>query len=280
MFEKKRRMAMENMEIWNQVSRPPKAALKAIRGGRLSGMTDIDPMWRFQVMTEIFGPVGTGWKYTIDRVWTEPAAEGQVFAFAQVSVYYRTLHFLSLYWSEPVQGLGGSMLLTIEKRGKPEQYIYADDEAFKKATTDALGTALKHLGVAADIYAGRWDGSKYKDDPEEKKAPQNGPKGPKQPDSIDRKSGSHARPPDTPHALKDQKQEILTLGTAALISKEVVAKLVEWFIGVYQEHNGPADFLTIKGAAYMTSHFAALLGEYEESIDGLSSNEGPDDVPM
>ena len=31
------------------------------------------------------------------------------------------------------------------------------------AVTDAFSTALKMLGVAADIYAGRWDGSKYKE---------------------------------------------------------------------------------------------------------------------
>ena len=29
------------------------------------------------------------------------------------------------------------------------------------ATTDALGVAMKHLGVAADVYMGLWDGSKY-----------------------------------------------------------------------------------------------------------------------
>jgi len=29
------------------------------------------------------------------------------------------------------------------------------------AVTDALSVALKMLGVAADIYLGRWDGSKY-----------------------------------------------------------------------------------------------------------------------
>ena len=35
------------------------------------------------------------------------------------------------------------------------------------AVTDAFSTSLKMIGVAADIYAGRWDGSKYKDEPAE-----------------------------------------------------------------------------------------------------------------
>ena len=33
------------------------------------------------------------------------------------------------------------------------------------AVTDAFSTALKMLGVAADIYAGAWDGSKYHETP-------------------------------------------------------------------------------------------------------------------
>ena len=45
---------MDNKEIWNKVARPPKTALKQIKGGRLSGMTDISPQWRYEVLTEQF----------------------------------------------------------------------------------------------------------------------------------------------------------------------------------------------------------------------------------
>ena len=38
------------------------------------------------------------------------------------------------------------------------------------AVTDALSTALKMLGVAADIYSGRWDGSKFRDAESERPA--------------------------------------------------------------------------------------------------------------
>jgi hypothetical protein len=57
------------------------------------------------------------------------------------------------------------MLVEIEKEGKPEERLHTSDEGYKMAVTDALGTALKMLGVGADVYAGRWDGSKYKDEP-------------------------------------------------------------------------------------------------------------------
>ena len=71
---------MERMEVWNKLKQPPISALKKITGGRLAGKTDINPQWRYQVMTEVFGVCGRGWKYTIDKLWTEPAPAGEVFA--------------------------------------------------------------------------------------------------------------------------------------------------------------------------------------------------------
>lgn len=141
---------MDNMKLWNAVKRPPESALKPISAGRLRGKTDISPQWRLQVMTEQFGPCGHGWSYSIERLWTEPGIDGQVFAFAQVSVYTQGTNV-------GVPGVGGSMLIAKESGG-----LHHNDEAFKMAVTDALSVALKSLGVAADIYLGLWDGSKYK----------------------------------------------------------------------------------------------------------------------
>ena len=42
--------------IWNKVRSVPKEAIKAITGGRLKGMSDINPVWRFEKLTEMFGP--------------------------------------------------------------------------------------------------------------------------------------------------------------------------------------------------------------------------------
>ena len=36
-----------------------------------------------------------------------------------------------------------------------------DDEAPKKAMTDAMTKALSHLGVSADVFLGMFDNSKY-----------------------------------------------------------------------------------------------------------------------
>jgi hypothetical protein len=108
-----------------------------------------------QIMTEHFGQCGEGWKYTIDRLWTEPGTDGQVCAFALVSVYTKEK---DTSWSDPIPGIGGSMLIAKEKAG-----LYTSDEAFKMAVTDALSVAFKSLGVAAEIYLGNFDGSKYKE---------------------------------------------------------------------------------------------------------------------
>lgn len=144
---------------WTSMSQPPKWALKEIGAGRLKGKTDINPQWRLQAMTEQYGEIGTGWKYSIDKLWTENGADGEVMAFALVSVFVNNGE-----WSQPVPGVGGSTLIAKEKNG-----MYNNDEAFKMAVTDALSVALKAFGVAADIYSGLWDGSKYREHAEERK---------------------------------------------------------------------------------------------------------------
>jgi len=148
-----------NLAVWESLSRPPKEALKPIAAGRLKGKTDINPQWRYKAMTEAFGPCGVGWKYEIERLWTEPGTDGQVFAFAKVNLY--TMVKEKDFWSDAIPGIGGSMLIEKESKG-----LHSSDEAFKMAVTDALSVAMKMLGVAAEIYLGNWDGIKFINTPE------------------------------------------------------------------------------------------------------------------
>lgn len=148
----------ENMKVWNAVKKPPLTALRQIQGGRLKGKTDINPQWRYQVMTEQFGMCGRDWGYEVVRVWNEPLGDGQILAFAEIK--------LDVGGGLNIPGIGGSMLVEKEKEG-----LHANDEGYKMAITDALSVAMKMLGVGADIYAGLYDGSKYKEDapkPQEK----------------------------------------------------------------------------------------------------------------
>lgn len=148
-------MEKKAIDIYESLAQPPKSALRQIEAGKLKGKTDINPQWRYKAMTEKFGLVGCGWKYEIQKLWTEQGAGSEKLAFAQVAVFVKD----GDKWSEPIVGIGGSRLVQLEKGA-----AVSNDEGYKMAVTDAFSTALKMLGVAADIYAGRWDGSKYKEE--------------------------------------------------------------------------------------------------------------------
>lgn len=160
---------MEALKIYKKLSQPPATALRQIQAGDLKGKTDINPQWRYEAMTEQFGLVGIGWKYEIQKLWTEPGANGETLAFAQVAVFIRDPD--TKEWSDAIVGIGGSKLINKFSAGPK-----SNDEGYKMAVTDAFSTSLKMIGVAADIYAGKWDGSKYNDKPQEsapKSQPQN-----------------------------------------------------------------------------------------------------------
>lgn len=164
---------VKNLSVYNQLRRPPAEALKPIGAGRLKGMTDISPQWRYEQLTAVFGPVGFGWRYEIVALWMdrgekvlkgEGKHEGEkveVVAHARVDLFVTMEKSAGeVVWSAAIPGTGGSMFVAAEKYG-----VHNSDEAYKMAVTDAIGTAAKRLGLGADIYLGLWDGSKYSTDP-------------------------------------------------------------------------------------------------------------------
>ena len=145
---------MNNMSIYEAVRSCPKEAQRQIQAGKLKGKTDINPMWRIKALTEQFGPCGTGWKTENEQFWTTPGANGEVIAWCSLQLRY-TFDKDNCCWSEPVFGIGGSMMVDTQ-RGS----LVSNDEAYKMAYTDAISVACKSLGFAADIY---WsaDNTKY-----------------------------------------------------------------------------------------------------------------------
>ena len=136
---------MSELKIWDKVKTPPSEALKKISGGRMNGMTDINPVWRFKIMTETFGPVGIGWVYEIVGEWKETVGD-DICIFTNVRLKYKQ----DGEWSEWIPGTGGSMLAKKETAG-----IHISDECYKMALTDALSVAMKAIGVGADVYQGK-----------------------------------------------------------------------------------------------------------------------------
>lgn len=149
---------MENMWIYEKVRSVPKEATKKIIGGRLKGMTDINPMWRIKMLTELFGPAGFGWKTEIVEKRLEKGANDEISCFVDIDLYVK----VDGEWSEPIPGMGGSAFVAKERNG-----LYTNDECFKMAYTDALSVACKSLGFAADIYYEN-DRTKYSDKKDEK----------------------------------------------------------------------------------------------------------------
>lgn len=131
------------MEIYNKVRAVPPAALKQITGGRLKGMSDINPMWRIEKLTEVFGMCGVGWYYEIAKQWLEQGANDEICAFCNIELYVK----VDGEWSKPVTGTGGASFVAKEKNG-----YYNSDECFKMALTDAISVACKALGFGADVY--------------------------------------------------------------------------------------------------------------------------------
>ena len=140
---------MENLEIYNKIKEVPEKAQKKIAGGRLNGMTDIKPMWRIEKLTELFGPCGIGWKYTVTNKEIIDGANGEKIAIVDIDLFYK----YEGAWSEAVAGTGGSSFIANETKG-----LYTSDECFKMALTDAISVSCKSLGMGADVY---WGDSKY-----------------------------------------------------------------------------------------------------------------------
>lgn len=134
---------MKNLEIYEKYRAVPQEAQKEIKGGRLKGMTDINPMWRIKCLTEAFGPCGIGWLISTKDRWTETTPGGEVVANVEIALRIKC----GSEWSGEITGVGGSMLVSNEKNG-----LYVNDEAFKMAYTDAISVACKMLGFGADVY--------------------------------------------------------------------------------------------------------------------------------
>jgi hypothetical protein len=144
--------ATDNLRIWSALSKTDPAQTKGFsRAGGFKG-TAVKPMWVIKRLTEQFGPCGSGWGIDEPKFEVVPG-DGETLVFCTVRCWYdagdagivNNLH-----------GVGGDKVCSV-RSGKP----FYDDEAFKKAFTDAVNNAFKFVGVAADIHMGLFEDSKY-----------------------------------------------------------------------------------------------------------------------
>jgi len=135
---------MENMRFWDQAEKTPEEHTSEVK--QRGGFTAINTQYMLKRMTEIFGPVGIGWGFDVEHSLLEHP-KGTL-AIADVTVWVESQD--KKYG--PIRGT--DHLITAKG--------YVDDDAPKKATSDALKKAISHVGVCADIFLGYYDDDKYK----------------------------------------------------------------------------------------------------------------------
>jgi len=142
----------ENTKLWDLLGRTDPAHTKGFtRGGGFRG-TAIKPMWSYRRMTEEFGPCGIGWGVNEPVFQVVPGTDGEVLVYCTASVWY----IQGESQSRTIYGVGGDKVVNKFSSG-----LKSDDEAFKKAFTDAVTNALKLIGVGADVHMGLFDDNKY-----------------------------------------------------------------------------------------------------------------------
>jgi len=138
----------DNLAIWNALSKTDPAHTKSFsRAGGFKG-TALKPIWIIKMMTDRFGPAGVGWGVNEPSFQVVPA-DGEILVYCTVSAWHGDR--ANLLW-----GVGGDKVTAKRNSGS-----FNDDEAFKKAFTDAVNNALKSLGVGADIHMGQFEDDKY-----------------------------------------------------------------------------------------------------------------------
>jgi len=136
------------MRIWDSLCKTNPNYTRSVPSSYGKKITSIDPMYQIQMMTETFGPVGQGWKYTVE--YKHIPNEGFFgFIYAEVCIHY------CIHGDWFSYGPVCSVQNLCKKNGT------LDDEAPKKAMTDAMTKAFSHLGMSADVFLGKFDDSKY-----------------------------------------------------------------------------------------------------------------------
>ena len=146
----------DKLAIWNALETTnPKHTKSFKRSGGFSG-TAIKPIYTTLKMTEQFGPAGKGWGMGEPKFEVVPGNDGQVAVYCTVMLWWALLPGMTGTVRNEVWGVGGDMVVVKQTSG-----LRTDDEAFKKAFTDAIGNAMKHLGMSADVHMGMFDDNKY-----------------------------------------------------------------------------------------------------------------------
>ena len=139
-----------NLRHWDKHADIDPRFTKAITGRDYSG-TSPNPQYVIKCLTEIFGPVGQGFGWSV-------LAEG-VERFGDTSIHWCRIQFWHTSRENTFESYGQTKFAYMTRGNNA--YMKVDEDAPKKSLTDAIIKAASHVGIAANIFLGRWDDQKY-----------------------------------------------------------------------------------------------------------------------
>lgn len=137
----------DNLDLWNRHADVDPKYTKPITGKQYKG-TSPSPQHVLWCLTDMFGPMGQGFGARVVAEGFQPLGE-------------ELLHWCRIeFWHTDRAN-------TFETYGQTKAYMktksgfMSDEDAPKKSFTDALVKAASYVGVASNIFLGRWDDQKY-----------------------------------------------------------------------------------------------------------------------
>lgn len=137
----------DNMRHWDRFADVDPKFTKPITGKAYKG-TSPNPQYVIRCLTEIFGPVGVGFGWSVVAEDFTPMGD-EVLHWCRIQFWHTDR-------ANAFDSYGQTKALMKTKNG-----MMLDEDAPKKSLTDAIVKAASHVGIAANIFLGRWDDQKY-----------------------------------------------------------------------------------------------------------------------
>lgn len=138
---------MSNLDLWEKHADIDPRFTKPITGKAYKG-TSPNPQHVIWCLTDLFGPVGKGFGWDVE-------AEGFMPLGDEV-LHWCRIRFWHTDRANAFDAYGQTKALMKTRNGP-----MLDEDAPKKSLTDAIVKAASQIGIAANIFLGRWDDQKY-----------------------------------------------------------------------------------------------------------------------
>lgn len=138
---------MSNLDTWDKFADIDPKFTKPITGKAYKG-TSPNPQYVIKCLTELFGPVGQGFGWDVVAEEFTPIGD-EILHWCRIRFWHSNREN---HWDS----YGQTKALMKTRNG-----FMTDEDAPKKSLTDAIIKAASQLGIAGNIFLGRWDDQKY-----------------------------------------------------------------------------------------------------------------------